>query len=330
MTDVATRGPVADLAAALAAAQAELPEVGKNRTADVKNKEGRFLYAYSYADLADVSAAVLPVLGRHGLAFTAFPGHQPDGKFGLRYYLLHSSGASLEGFFEIDDKGGMQLVGGRITYARRYCLCAVTGITADEDVDARDDTPSRTMRRQAPAVAARQPEHAAQRRQRTQTSPPAPVAPPPGPGAAPSSAERASGDLPPLPGEEDAPGPEQAPPAGTEPAAGPGAPDDTDYDTPGTAPANMIAAIWTVLSTNYRFTKNEKDQARAVCAHIISHDLASTTNLSRNEAKTILDTLGHWQYQAEREGKSPRDYMTALMAAQDRDPRDEEEAHSGE
>lgn len=181
-----------------------------------------------------------------------------------------------------------------------------------------------------PAIEAPKP-RTAQRKPRAQSSPPAPVAPPPGPGAAPLSAERASGDLPPLPGEEDAPGPEQAPPAGTEPAAGPGAPDETDYDTPGTAPANMITAIWTVLSTNYRFTKNEKDQARAVCAHVISHDLASTTNLSRNEAKTILDTLGHWQYQAEREQKSPRDYMTALMASQDADPRDEdEEARSGE
>ena len=141
----------ATLAAALAAVQAELPEVGKNRTAEVKNKEGKYLYSYSYADLADVSAAVLPVLGRHGLAFTSFPGHQ-DGRFGLRYSLLHSSGESLEGFFQLEDSGGIQMVGGRITYARRYFLCAVTGITADEDVDAKQDTPSRTVQRKPPQL----------------------------------------------------------------------------------------------------------------------------------------------------------------------------------
>ena len=326
MTDIAAFNPAADLAAALAAAQAELPDVKKNRSADVKNKEGRFLYAYSYADLADVSAAVLPVLGRHGLAFTAFPGHQPDGKFGLRYYLLHSGGARLEGFFEIDDKGGMQLVGGRITYARRYCLCAVTGITADEDVDARDDAPSRTMRRQAPGDGTRQPEHQAQRRTRAQSSPSAPAAPPSA-GAAAPSAERAGGDLPPLPGEGDAPGPVSAPPSGTLPAAGPGAPDDTDYDTHGTATrgkGGQLTALWTVLSTEFGFASTDADkaQARAVCVHIVNRELAggTTGDLSYNEARTVLDTLGHWQYQAEKEGRHPREYMIALMVAEDGEP----------
>ena len=187
----------AELAAALAKVQAELPEVGKNRTAEVKNKEGKYLYSYTYADLADVSAAVLPVLGRHGLAFTSFPGHQ-DGRFGLHYYLLHSSGQSIEGFFQLDDSGGLQLTGGRITYARRYCLCAVTGITADEDVDAKDDAPSRTAQRKPPRDAGtRPPQQAAQRR--TQSPPPAqaatPSAGPPPPLAG------AGGDLPPLPGQ---------------------------------------------------------------------------------------------------------------------------------
>ncbi len=185
----------AELAAALAAVQAELPEVGKNRTAEVKNKEGKYLYSYTYADLADVSAAVLPVLGRHGLAFASFPGHQ-DGRFGLRYYLLHSSGQSIEGFFQLDDTGGLQLTGGRITYARRYCLCAVTGITADEDVDAKDDTPSRTAQRKPPRDnGTRPPQQTAQRR--TQASPPAETAPVPPP----AGSRSAGGDLPPLPGQ---------------------------------------------------------------------------------------------------------------------------------
>lgn len=192
-----TAEQVAALAMALAAVQAELPAVTKNRTADVKNKEGKFLYAYAYADLADVSAAVLPVLGKHGLAFAALPGHEPDGKFGLRYYLLHSAGGWLDGFFEIDDKGGMQLVGGRITYARRYTLCAVTGAIADEDVDAREDSGPRTVQRKPPR-APQQPQGTVQRR--TQTSPPAPAANPRAASTVPPAG--AGGDLPPLPGDD--------------------------------------------------------------------------------------------------------------------------------
>lgn len=292
----------AELAAALAAAQAELPEVKKNRTADVKNKEGRFLYAYSYADLADVSAAVLPVLGRHGLAFTAFPGHQPDGKFGLRYYLLHSSGASIEGFFEIDDKGGMQLVGGRITYARRYCLCAVTGITADEDMDAREDAPSRTAQRQPPRAGQQQPQAAAQRRPRAQSSPSAPAAP--GPGAAPPSAERAGGDLPPLPGEEDAPGP-----------AEPGKPGAPEPVTP-----RQLTAIWTVLGEVFLFGKDERDDARKVCAHVVNRELDSSKDMTKKEAATVLDTLAHWEAQAQREDEKPRAYLQMMIDATGGEP----------
>ena len=182
---------IAELAAALAAVQAELPPVAKNRTADTGK------YCYSYADLADVSAAILPVLGRHGLAFASFPGHQ-DGRFGLRYYLLHSSGQSIEGFFQLDDSGGMQLTGGRITYARRYCLCAVTGITAEEDVDAKGDTPSRTAQRKPPRDnnSPHPPQQTVQRR--TQNSPPAETAPAP---PTPAGSRSAGGDLPPLPGQ---------------------------------------------------------------------------------------------------------------------------------
>ena len=325
----------AELAAALAAAQAELPEVGKNRKADVKNKDGKYLYSYAYADLADVSAAVLPVLGRHGLAFTAFPGHQPDGKFGLRYYLLHASGASLEGFFEIDDKGGMQLVGGRITYARRYCLCAVTGITADEDVDARDDSHSRTVQRKPQRDSGSlQPQQAVQRR--TQSPPPAPAAP--HAGAVPPSAERAGGDLPPLPGEEEdpttsgasssarapasasrQPGGAQSPSSSGGSARGP-----ADRDAPGTVSPQQIKAIWTILGQVYHFGDDEKDQARGVCAQVVNRELASSKDMSKSEAAKVIDTLARWQNLAEAEGDDPRGYLL-LMIQEGTAPREDGE-----
>jgi hypothetical protein len=283
----------AELAAALAAAQAELPEVKKNRSADVKNKEGKFLYSYSYADLADVSAAVLPVLGRHGLAFTAFPGNQPDGKFGLRYYLLHSGGASLEGFFEIDDKGGMQLVGGRITYARRYCLCAVTGITADEDVDARDDGPSRTAQRARP---------------RTQTSPPAAAATPSA--AAPSTPRAqaaAGGDLPPLPGEEVITAPvsggdareAKAPKAGS---PDPGRPGDERH-------RKLVGAVQGQFK-RLEFTDDDRDERLEVAAVLAKIDPVTSLNeMTHDELSDVAGTLSRLRN---------RDALTAHLVAQDK------------
>lgn len=103
--------------------------------------------------------------------------------------------------------------------------------------------------------------------------------------------------MPPLPGEEDD-----------------AQPDETTFDSPGTATGPQITAIWTVLSTVFKFGSDEKDHARAVCAHVIGHPLESTKDLSKNEAKTILDTLGNWRETAERNQESPRDFLIELMA----------------
>lgn len=129
--------PVASpLAAALARVQALLPRIGKSETGKVsgQTKDGKaFSYEYSYADLASVSAAIMPLLGEHGLAFTAFPTVTDKGLV-LRYHLLHEAGEDRVGFYPLTGTTAQQL-GGSITYARRYCLCAVTGIAPDEDDD---------------------------------------------------------------------------------------------------------------------------------------------------------------------------------------------------
>ena len=126
------------LAGALAAFQAELPTVVARETGKVsgKNKQGEFYsYEYSYADLAAVSQAALPLLGKHGLAFTAWPTINDAGRFVLRYELLHKAGEVKVGEYPIVG-GNPQATGSEITYARRYCLCAVTGISPDQDDDA--------------------------------------------------------------------------------------------------------------------------------------------------------------------------------------------------
>jgi len=127
----------ANLNAALAKLQATLPKISKGETGEVsgQTKDGRpFKYSYKYADLAAISAAVMPALGAVGLAFTAKP-TLSGGQFVLAYSLLHESGEHDDGEYPLPSQGTPQAIGSAITYARRYCLCAVTGIAPDEDDD---------------------------------------------------------------------------------------------------------------------------------------------------------------------------------------------------
>lgn len=123
------------LFAALAALQGELPHIDKSNVGDIPGKDGKRGYKYKYADLADVSRAILPLLSKHGLAFNSKP-TIVDGEFGLLYKLVHKSGEKDEGFYPFGRGGSPQQVGSLITYARRYTLCAVTGAAPDEDDDA--------------------------------------------------------------------------------------------------------------------------------------------------------------------------------------------------
>jgi ERF superfamily protein len=133
MTETST-APAAngELFKALAQLQAKLPSIRKGNKATVKSDKGS--YSYDYADLTDVSEALLPLMGSLGLAFTARP-TMVGGDFGLAYSLVHTSGEREDGFFPMARNGTPQQVGSAITYARRYCLCAVTGVAPGGDDD---------------------------------------------------------------------------------------------------------------------------------------------------------------------------------------------------
>lgn len=135
--------PTPELNKALAAFQAELPRIVKNEHADA----GKF--GYDYAGLDTVSLETLPGLGKHGLAFTAFPGTDSDGRPVLDYALLHESGEERTGQFPLwlllPERVTAQQIGGYITYARRYCLCPATGVAPggeDNDAAGSEEAPS--------------------------------------------------------------------------------------------------------------------------------------------------------------------------------------------
>lgn len=121
------------LTVSLAAVQADLPVVGKDQKATVKSDKGSF--TYKYANLATVSAAILPLLSKHGLAWTTRPTLDESGKFVLKYEMRHVSGEAIDGAYPLPTTTRPQEMGSAITYARRYALCAVTGLAPEEDDD---------------------------------------------------------------------------------------------------------------------------------------------------------------------------------------------------
>lgn len=127
-----------NLAAALAAVQAALPVVHKGKTASIKSDKGS--YGYSYADLADVTAVIMPLLSKHGLSFACTPRIVGDrGGYELAGVLLHEGGERIEGALPLTG-GTPQQLGSSITYMRRYLLGCMTGVVTDSDDDARAAT----------------------------------------------------------------------------------------------------------------------------------------------------------------------------------------------
>lgn len=122
----------ANIAAALAEFQAEMPVVNKGKKAKVPTKSGGS-YEYTYAGLAEVSEAALPLLSKHGLAFSACP-RGTDHGYELAGVLLHTSGERIEGALPIYGNSPQE-IGSAITYARRYLLGSITGLVTDDDDD---------------------------------------------------------------------------------------------------------------------------------------------------------------------------------------------------
>lgn len=131
------------LAEALAAFQAEYPSVLASSEGEIKgvDKNGNpYKYKYKYADLAAIHAVCLPLLGKHGLAWSCKPTvtkESPTG-FGLVYQLLHGpSGESDTGVWPLPDpiRTSPQAMGSAITYAKRYSFSAATGVAPGKDDD---------------------------------------------------------------------------------------------------------------------------------------------------------------------------------------------------
>ena len=142
---------MAELEAALVAAQLELVNPPKTSTAKVPTKSGGS-YTYTYAPLPEILDAVRPVLQKHGLAISQDVVGQ-DGYVGVNTVLVHESGERLHAGPVMLPATEAQQAGAIVTYLRRYALCAILGIAADEDDDASKTSPVRRDEPQASAPA---------------------------------------------------------------------------------------------------------------------------------------------------------------------------------
>lgn len=116
--------PIAKLAAALAAAQGEFINPPKSKTVHAGAKK------YSFAPLPEILDAIRPVLAKHKLAVV-----QMVSRGALDTRLIHESGQTLGSVYPLPEIADSQAMGSAITYARRYSLCALLGIAAEDDED---------------------------------------------------------------------------------------------------------------------------------------------------------------------------------------------------
>jgi hypothetical protein len=94
-------------------------------------------YRSKYASLDTIVEQVGPILAKHELVWSTLPVNDEQGRPALRYRLAHApTGEVLEGTMPLLlSKPDAQGMGSAITYARRYSLCAVLNLVADDDDD---------------------------------------------------------------------------------------------------------------------------------------------------------------------------------------------------
>jgi len=122
-----TTTETSQLNASFVKALGELKNVAKNAV----NPHFRNRYASLDAILDDVR----PVLASHNLAISQEPLFE-DGKAGVVTRIIHASGGVRESTLLLPLKDQTaQGVGSALTYAKRYAISSILGITADDDDD---------------------------------------------------------------------------------------------------------------------------------------------------------------------------------------------------
>ena len=115
-----------DLTSALLAAQDKMPKA-------VRNKKGQY---GKYADLDSVREASIPQLTEQGIVVSQATAYDTAGRFVLKTELIHdSTGETKSSEWPLPTEGLPQALGSALTYARRYTLGCLAGVSTDDDDD---------------------------------------------------------------------------------------------------------------------------------------------------------------------------------------------------
>lgn len=134
---------ISKLLSGLMDVQKEIPTMPKNAKA----------YGYKYTDLDTITSVIKPILARHDISYMQSVGMNEQGQNILTTRIFNRDGEYIEDstilpIIQGTKNNSAQTLGMAITYMRRYALCAMFGITSDEDVDA--NTFNAPQQQQAP------------------------------------------------------------------------------------------------------------------------------------------------------------------------------------
>lgn len=134
---------ITELLASLVELQSELPTMPKNKMA----------YNYKYTDLDTIVQTVKPLLKKYNLAYMQSVGGLTADAITLTTRLFNNKGEYIEDTVALpviasQKNNSAQTLGMAITYMRRYTLCAMLGITSDEDVDACNSEPKQEQKQE--------------------------------------------------------------------------------------------------------------------------------------------------------------------------------------
>lgn len=132
------------ISTALSQAQGEFPPIEKSRiNPHFKSK---------FANLSDILSACVPILSKHGLAFSQGLSFF-DGRQVITSRLLHKSGQWIESEMSIRPmKDDAQALGSATTYGRRYSAEAMLGVSATDDDDGEAATGNSNISKPAPKM----------------------------------------------------------------------------------------------------------------------------------------------------------------------------------
>ena len=131
MSEVVEPMGLGKLFQALSKAQSKIKSPLKTRTANATATR-----TYKYADLSDIIDAIKGPLSDNGLAFTQLV-KRLESEPVLVTTLGHVSGEFIDSYYPLPKAGTVtpQQMGSAMTYAKKYSLSAIVGVSAEDDDD---------------------------------------------------------------------------------------------------------------------------------------------------------------------------------------------------